>query len=877
MRLRGIEVRDFRKLRHTVVEGLGDGLNVVVGDNEAGKSTLLEALRAALFERHRVTGDTAQAMLPFGQQVRPEVIVDFEIAGKPWRLRKAFVKKPEAELEGPGERLAGDAVEERLAQLFGFTPPGRGGSKPAEHQGAHGLLWVEQGAAHRPLGVGAGRDSIAAALENEVGQVLGGERGRVLLAAADRRRADFWTPTGRPKGDWKKLADEVEARAADRDRLEQEFMAYDDKVTELGRRQEELARYQREGHLAQAGNELVRARAAMAETERLDQTHREAGERHKRATVECEAALAQRNGRSTLVAATATAGEALLLAQGESQEAAIILAQRTEVEREASRRLAEARAVRLAAEERSAGIEEALRRQRTREEVKELDVRLAACEEAEGKRRTALAAATAITVTPNALRTLEELQKAADQAEARLQAASVRLTFEPDGRRAIRIDGADHESGRPLRLARDAELSLDGFGLIRIQPGGGVADLARRSETTTQALEDALRAHGAPNLSEARSEIQRKAEVLQEAEGQGRVVAALAPGGIGALTQTIADRRALLARPLPPAAADLGEVTEATLTLAQDRQEAVVKVEQTEETAVRQAETARAGAEIDAARAEERANGAARDHEARLRELTDARAQAPDEQLAEALAQAERALEAEARAAGAARAALDAADPEVARLRLQKAERAEAAIRADIDRLTREKRDLEVELGALGRNGVGERLAEAEGDLALKQSRLARANEQAEASRLLHDVLNAAQRESKDRWLGPVRHRVAPYLRLLHPDSDIVLNEETLELEGMVRNGRAEPFEDLSTGAREQVAVITRLALAEILRGAGHPAAVILDDALVNTDEERLERMHLVLHRAAEQLQVLVLTCRERDFIGLGAPIVRMR
>jgi uncharacterized protein YhaN len=72
------------------------------------------------------------------------------------------------------------------------------------------------------------------------------------------------------------------------------------------------------------------------------------------------------------------------------------------------------------------------------------------------------------------------------------------------------------------------------------------------------------------------------------------------------------------------------------------------------------------------------------------------------------------------------------------------------------------------------------------------------------------------------------------------------------------------------------VAVITRLALADALRASGRPAAVILDDALVNADEGRLERMHLVLHKAARTLQILVLTCRERDFARLGAPMHRV-
>jgi hypothetical protein len=34
--------------------------------------------------------------------------------------------------------------------------------------------------------------------------------------------------------------------------------------------------------------------------------------------------------------------------------------------------------------------------------------------------------------------------------------------------------------------------------------------------------------------------------------------------------------------------------------------------------------------------------------------------------------------------------------------------------------------------------------------------------------------------------------------------------------------------------------------------------------------------MHLVLNKAAEGLQILVLTCRERDFLQLGAPIRRI-
>ncbi len=259
-----------------------------------------------------------------------------------------------------------------------------------------------------------------------------------------------------------------------------------------------------------------------------------------------------------------------------------------------------------------------------------------------------------------------------------------------------------------------------------------------------------------------------------------------------------------------------------------------------------------------------------------MRELSAARAQATDEQLAEALEAAEASLgRAEQDGAGA-RAALERADPELAALGLERAEAAERSIRADVENLTRERRDLEVELRALGRDGFGEQLAEVEGRLAFKRRQAAARDLEAAAARLLCGTLAEAQRESKDRWLAPVRRRAEPYLRLIRPESDIVLNEDSFEIEDLVREGVKEPFHSLSVGAREQVAVITRLALADALRASGRPAAVILDDALVNADEGRLERMHLVLHKAARTLQILVLTCRERDFARLGAPMHRI-
>ena len=46
---------------------------------------------------------------------------------------------------------------------------------------------------------------------------------------------------------------------------------------------------------------------------------------------------------------------------------------------------------------------------------------------------------------------------------------------------------------------------------------------------------------------------------------------------------------------------------------------------------------------------------------------------------------------------------------------------------------------------------------------------------------------------------------------------------------------------------------------------------LVLDDSLVNTDPERIRQVHRVLYRAADRLQVLVFSCHDVLFDGLGA------
>jgi uncharacterized protein YhaN len=117
--------------------------------------------------------------------------------------------------------------------------------------------------------------------------------------------------------------------------------------------------------------------------------------------------------------------------------------------------------------------------------------------------------------------------------------------------------------------------------------------------------------------------------------------------------------------------------------------------------------------------------------------------------------------------------------------------------------------------------------------------------------------------------------RVEPYLRVLLPGSDLVLDED-LHIASLKRHGLQEEFTRLSEGTQEQIAVLTRLAFAELLLDQGRPAAVILDDALVFSDDDRIERMFDIMTRAAERVQIIILTCCRRLFTRLGARMLNI-
>jgi DNA repair exonuclease SbcCD ATPase subunit len=89
MKLISATLKNYRVHKDTSVT-FDAARTVVGGPNEAGKSTLVEAVHHALFLRARATGAVHKAMLSEVHPGHPTVELRFESGGRTYEITKVF-------------------------------------------------------------------------------------------------------------------------------------------------------------------------------------------------------------------------------------------------------------------------------------------------------------------------------------------------------------------------------------------------------------------------------------------------------------------------------------------------------------------------------------------------------------------------------------------------------------------------------------------------------------------------------------------------------------------------------------------------------------------------------------------------------------------
>lgn len=854
MQITSVTLRNVRRFVEPVtISGIGPGLNVLSAPNEAGKSTFFDALQAVFFFSHRSFDKKVKPLVPrVGGD--PEVTVEFLVEGATWRLSKCWsgsASRKSARLWRDGTLVGqGEEAETRLATLLGA--PGDGG--PA------GLLWVRQGLVE--MGAEAGEDaarrSILESVAGEVEAMTGGQRMKAALAACEEVLGRHLTSTGRDKvgGGLAKARGEVEELSAEKATLETRVTALAD---DLDRRRRAWRELQELSDPALAEEQATRLRDAEAALARA----KEQGNKVELAQVRMRELDGRAEGLDqkiatlrTALAERAEAEEALTSARVADAEANVALTAAQTALDQARDGHTRARAAfdMATATARKALQAEAART--TQDRRADLETRISRADALRSGIET-LEARIARELSPEALRRLTAAEEALTLARHARAATAAAFTLHRDTASQTQVtwNGTPVPDGITQPVPDGATLVIEGVGRLEITPGAGGSD--DDIQTAEQALARALEQAGQPDMAAARASATARETLQGELRAAQADLKALAPDGLPALRKALAD----LPAPVAPDP-DLPSLPDAEAAETRTRE-----VLQTAAEALRAAETLHEEARTKAT-ARTRALDLA---EARAARANEALRETPEDALT-ALTADRATLETLRATARTELAALQADAPD-----LKASETAVTRARSVIDnrqsataRLREDLAELNARISVTASEAPEEELALVSERLDGAQARLDAIAFEVNVNLRLRDALEAAQSQAREAYVKPIHAELLPLLRMLWPDADPVIDAETGMITAISRRAVEEEFAVLSGGTREQISLLVRLAFANLLAKRGTPAPVILDDAIVYTDDDRIEQMFDALTRRAETLQVIVLSCRQRAFRALG-------
>jgi uncharacterized protein YhaN len=186
---------------------------------------------------------------------------------------------------------------------------------------------------------------------------------------------------------------------------------------------------------------------------------------------------------------------------------------------------------------------------------------------------------------------------------------------------------------------------------------------------------------------------------------------------------------------------------------------------------------------------------------------------------------------------------------------------------ADLEEVAQQVGQKEGRSEEISRFGWHTKLEETREQIADHEKRLLVLNRKAQAARMLYEVLN----EHKESAEKDYSVHFAKYINDLAKSfygTDVHFNvSDSFEITSRIMDNKEVEIEYLSTGAKEQLAILIRLALTQIVQ-VGEPFPVILDDEFAHSDPDRIAMMNNIFGDFGDDQQFIMLTCTPEKFIG---------
>ena len=887
MILHSLRVTHWRSLLNPVELGpFSERLNVIYAPNGTGKSSLFEAMRRALFDSHHVSGEEIEAVKPWGRSLAPQVNVEFTQSGVRYRIEKTFLDGASARLlrfeNGSFQPLADSRnADTKLREIIAASDaPGRGLSKP-EHWGLAEVLWAPQGS----LNLDSLSSSVTENLRAALGVQLSGEAGNRLEELLEERYQTYFTKGGKPRigkqaAPILALETEHENTVAER----QQRLEHQQRFEETGRAVED-ARQKR----GQTRLEADALRETVAQTRQQAETYlRLQGElTQKRQTEQVAKERFETIGQSLELIGSAREEITRLQTETESGEPLVTglateLRQGTDAANDARRKRDETRRQRSSLDEHTAEVEDARGYIEDSKSHQTLAARIDKLRRLEADLKVGKTKRAAL-VAPDdkTIRDVRKFVAAREKAQAALRASLIHLTVQPKKKTSIHRQSPDETktvaAGKEVTFSGSPEvrIEIEGFGII--QASGPEGDAEAHEEALQEAeskLTKLTQPYGTQDpdrlqlLREQADEIDRKTQQLEE-----QISELLDDDSNDELNQQLAELDARIQERLgrfPAWKKQSPTVSDLKSALDKQRKAVEAAIEIAEDAFDKAQSTAQAlekrHGEADAGLKHARLNFEAA--QGRLKELTkdgqsdEARTQSRQESLMAWEAAKTKAKDCETKLNDIP------GDPQKD---LQKLERQLKALEEAEAKARDDENKAEGRLQTLATEGAYSKLVACEEKLADLNARIRRERLRMDATKLLYDTVASCKAAIVASVAAPVERTATHMLgRIAGPRLGTVQFTENFVPVGVRPEIVSEPVDwtNLSGGEQEQLFLITRLALGQVL-AKDERQLVVLDDVLNATDTGRLARVLTLLEESADHLQIIILTCHPERYRGM--------
>ena len=806
-----------------------------------------------------------KSVQPVGRDVGPEVEIEMSTGEYRFIYRKRWLRRSETVLNvlsPQHDQLTGRAAHERVEEILDETLD----------RDLWAALRIEQGAELSLPGFDV--PSLVAALDQAASGDDTADEDDDLWSRMCEEHDRYWTATGRPKRDRNAKLAEVETARSRVLELEDQLNSIDRDVTEMGRlaadeRRLVLTRDKFDQQASELSEQWNATEQVRSNVDRLAAASDAAALKH-------DSIASEQQRRQELIDELQSRTEELKALDARTLEAAPALAAAIKHVEETTAALEAARADLSAAEAEQRRADEDRDHHRNRIEVEQLSERHERVVGAEQRLQEADKLLESVKVDDDLLGQIEEAHLAVVSAEAAVASvdttASRELSIEINGEEVVLAAGETQHTV----VDEDVLLVVPDTAEIRVRAGTGSQSLATQRRQAQQEFRRLCSVAGVADQAEARQAAeQRKAAERQRREALDTITRDLRDltvdvlrGKIEGLTRRINAYAAERPEdpPLPPDFDTAKQVAAAKARTVEEKRAQFDNCDQAAKSASSALQEERLNESNLAGKIEMARNAKQQAADS----VASARSQRTDSTIASELAQAEESAREALESLEDAEAELSAADPESLEVRLQNAQNAVRRASDDLQANEQRQNELRIALSVRGEEGLHTRHEEATGQLRHLEREHQRTETRAEAASLLHGTFSRRRQEARQRYSGPFKQRIEQLCRIVFNRSFTVDIDQNLRIVRRTLDGDTLRVDQLSAGALEQLAVISRLACAAIVSPDGGGAPVIIDDALGWSDPDRLERMGAAIAAAGEHCQVIILTCTPGRYAHIG-------